>query len=87
MNSILYLLVRLVDFYSLLVFVYCLMSWIPMSAGGWVADIRGVLASVCEPYLGLFRGLIPPMGGIDFSPMVAILALQLGERLVIQLLW
>ena len=36
--------------------------------------------------LNLFRRFIPPMGGIDFSPVVAIIALQLVQRLVLQLL-
>ena len=53
---------------------------------GLVADTVGVLDSVCGPWLNLFRRFIPPMGGVDFSPVVAIIALQLVQKLVLQLL-
>ena len=51
-----------------------------MKQGGLLQDIAAVLDSVCGPWLN------PPMGGIDFSPVVAIIALQLVQRLVLQLL-
>lgn len=57
-----------------------------MKQGGLLQDIAAALDSVCGPWLGLFRRFIPPMGGIDFSPVVAIIALQLVQRLVLQLL-
>ena len=56
-----------------------------MKQGGLLQDIAAVLDSVCGPWLNLFRRF-PPMGGIDFSPVVAIIALQLVQRLVLQLL-
>ena len=62
------------DFYAILIIAYTLMSWFPMS--GVVQDIYGVLASLCEPFIGVFRRFIPPVGGMDFSPWVAILAVQ-----------
>ena len=76
----------LFNFYSTLIVVYCFMTWIPMKQGGLLQDIAAVLDSVCGPWLNLFRRFIPPMGGIDFSPVVAIIALQLVQRLVLQLL-
>ena len=57
-----------------------------MKQGGLLQDIAAVLDSVCGPWLNLFRRFIPPMGGVDFSPVVAIIALQLVQRLVLQLL-
>ncbi len=67
----------LVKFYSLLILVYVLLSWFP--ASGVVHDVRRVLASVCEPYIGLFRRIVPGASlggaGIDFSPLVAYLVL------------
>lgn len=44
------------------------------------------LDSVCEPILGVFRRLLPPMGGIDFSPILAILVIQVVASLLINLL-
>lgn len=81
--SVAQLVVTLVDFYEMLIIVYILLSWFPIREGSLVHDIGMVLQSLCEPYLGLFRRLIPPMGGLDFSPVIAVLALNLVSRLVI----
>ena len=71
-----------VDFYVGLVLIYVLMSWLPRTTS-WVADVYRVLGSICEPYLGLFRRIIPPIGGmIDISPILAIVVLQLLARLL-----
>ena len=59
MLSIKYLIVSLADAYSMVLFVYVLMSWFPTDRG-ILADINRVLAKVCDPYLNLFRKLIPP---------------------------
>lgn len=67
------------QFYGFLIIAYVLMSWLPMN-GGVVTDIYQVLATLVEPYLNLFRRFIPPMGGMDFSPIVAILVLQFVVR-------
>lgn len=67
---------RLVNLYVIILVVYCLMSWIPRSSGGFIEDLRGILATISEPFLGLFKRFIPPVGMVDFSPIVAILALE-----------
>ncbi|HET6497516.1 MAG TPA: YggT family protein [Coriobacteriia bacterium] len=71
---------RILDFYSLLIFVYVILSWLPMGRGGVISDIHRVLGSVCEPYIGIFRRILPTAGaggmGIDFSPLVALLVLR-----------
>ena len=33
-------------------------------------------STICDPYLNLFRGIIPPVGGIDFSPILAFVVLN-----------
>lgn len=83
MLSFKYLLSSLVDVYTMIIFVYVLMSWIPTKRG-ILADIDNVLAKICDPYLNLFRKFIPPLGGIvDVSPIVALLVLQFGLRLIL----
>ena len=85
MISLKYLLVSLADAYSTIIFIYVLMSWIPTSSG-IIGDIYRVLGKVCDPYLNLFRRLIPPIGGmVDVTPIVALLVLQFGVRLIIGL--
>lgn len=83
--SIPYLIVTLADTYSLVIFVYVMMSWIPMSSG-IIVDIYQALGKICDPYLDLFRRFIPPIGGmVDVSPIVALLVLQFGVRLLVSL--
>lgn len=77
------LIATLVDFYEMLIIVYILLSWFPIREGSLVHDIGMVLQSLCEPYLGFFRRFIPPMGGVDFSPIIAVIALNLVSRLLI----
>jgi YggT family protein len=69
------------NFYSLLIIVYVLMSWFPVS--GVLQDAYRVLASVVDPYLRLFRRIVPVMGALDFSPFVAILVLWAVRMFVV----
>ncbi len=66
---------QIISFYGILIFVYVIMSWFRPS--GVFYDLYRVLGSLCEPYIGLFRRIVPTGGGLDFSPMVALLVLQL----------
>jgi uncharacterized protein YggT (Ycf19 family) len=66
--------------YTLLIFAYILMSWfrVPYS----LSPVQRFLHDVCEPYLRLFRRVLPPLGPIDLSPIVAIAALYLLQWLI-----
>jgi YggT family protein len=64
-----------IQLYSVVLLIRCLLTWIP-SLDFSTQPFR-TLADVTDPYLNLFRGLIPPLGGMDFSPMLAFLALNL----------
>lgn len=83
--SIARLLIRLVDLYQLLIIIWCVMSWIPRG-NDTVERIRYAIGTLVEPYLGIFRGLIPSVSGMDFSPIIAIIALNVVERLVVGIL-
>ena len=86
MLSLKYLIVSLSDVYSMLIFVYVMLSWFPADRG-ILADINTVLGKICDPYLKLFKKFIPPIGGmVDVSPIVALLVLLFGVRLLIGLL-
>ena len=86
MLSLKYLIVSLSDVYSMLIFVYVMLSWFPTDRG-ILADINTVLGKICDLYLNLFKKFIPPIGGmVDVSPIVALLVLQFGVRLLIGLL-
>ncbi|MBS5451000.1 MAG: YggT family protein [Coriobacteriia bacterium] len=79
-------LLTVIQFYSVLILVYCIMSWLPRGTSGIIEDIRSVLASLCEPYLGLFRRIVPTIGMIDISPIIAILVLQVLSSVIVAIL-
>ena len=66
--------------YSALIFGYVLLSWIrvPYSLN-W---LQRFLYDVCEPYIRIFRRLLPPMGALDLSPLVALVVLYLLRLLI-----
>ena len=69
----------------MVIFVYVLMSWFPRNMK-IVSDIYMYLGKICDPYLNLFRKFIPPIGGmVDVSPIVALLVLQFGVRIIVSL--
>ncbi len=67
--------------YILLILAYILTSWIRLPYSPWLNRIQRFLYDVCEPYLRLFRRFVPPLGPLDLSPMVAVLALVLVRGL------
>jgi YggT family protein len=70
--------------YILLIFVYVLTSWVRLPYG--LAPVQRFLYDVCEPYLRLFRRLLPPLGPMDLSPIVGVFALLIAARVVNALL-
>jgi YggT family protein len=72
--------------YSLLILAYILLSWIQLPYNLWLGRIRTFLHDTVEPYLRLFRRLLPPVGGFDFTPIVALFALFLLQRVIIGIL-
>ncbi len=77
--------------YVLLIFAYIITSLI-FAFGGkipyskWSSSLLGFLRDVTEPYLGLFRRFIPPIGPVDVSPIVAILVLQIVGGILVNLI-
>lgn len=62
------------NIYFVLLLIRVLLSWFPNL--NWYNPPLSVLSQLTDPYLNIFRSIIPPLGGIDFSPMLAILLLQ-----------
>jgi len=79
-------LIRIIDFYALLIFIWCILSWLPIPREGIIADIVGAIDALVSPYIGLFRQFIPPFGGLDFTPILAIVILELLKRLLFGIL-
>ena len=68
--------------YILLIFVYVLSSWVRLPYSPWLRRIQDFLRDVCEPYLRLFRRLLPSFGPLDLSPVVGVLVLVILMRVV-----
>ena len=69
--------------YTLMLFARILSSWIPELRD---SKIMQFIAFYTDPYLDLFRKIVPPLGGIDFSPILAFIALSLFERFILSVL-
>ncbi|MEH7075034.1 YggT family protein [Neobacillus drentensis] len=70
------LLQKLIEIYSWALIIYILMSWFPNARGTTIGQF---LAKICEPYLEPFRKIIPPIGMMDISPIVAFLVLNFAS--------
>lgn len=77
----------LIRFYETLILIWCILSWFLVREGGIFYDIGTVINRLVEPYVGLFRRFIPPLGGADFSPVVAILVLNVVGNIVVRILY
>lgn len=81
LSQIFPVLARTLEIYSLILLVRVLLSWFPnLDWGG--NPVLSTVSSITDPYLNAFRGLIPPIGGLDLSAILAFLALQLGQNLL-----
>lgn len=75
-----------ITIYGVVLIAYILVSWLRLPYSIWTNRIQRFLYDVAEPYLRLFRRLLPMAGPIDFSPILAFIALGLLDRLLIWIL-
>ncbi|ERN11271.1 ylmG homolog protein 2, chloroplastic [Amborella trichopoda] len=61
------------NIYSTVLVVRLVLTWFPNSPPA----IVNPLSTLCDPYLNIFRGLIPPLGGLDLSPILAFMVLNI----------
>jgi len=70
---------------TVLILARVILSWInPFPSAN---KINEFVWRTTEPLLGPVRSILPPMGGIDFSPILVLVAIQIVERLLIRLLF
>lgn len=78
-------LLALLRIYELLVFAYALMSWFT-GLGPIARSIHSFLGTICEPYVGLVRRILPRQmtggSGVDLAPLAAILLLIVAQSLI-----
>lgn len=78
------LLSTVINLYTFIILAWAILSWFQKNKT--VYSIYKALDALVAPYVNLFRRFIPPVGGIDFSPLVALIALQLAARLLFALI-
>ena len=67
-----------------LILVRCLLSFIPSI--DWYKQPFTAVKDVTDLYLNLFRRIVPPIGGLDFSPIIAVIVLQILNYMIIWVL-
>ena len=76
--------------YLLCIIAYILTSWVPLPYNVWLNRVQRFLYDVVDPYLRLFRRLLPQLSvaglGLDLSPIVAIIVLSLVYGVVVRLI-
>ncbi|WNC12805.1 YggT family protein [Brevibacillus brevis] len=70
--------------YQFMIIAYILMSWVPQMRDTGIGQL---LERLVEPYLAPFRRIIPTLGFIDISPIVALIVLRLAYSGLISILY
>ena len=71
-----------ISVYVLLIFGYIIMSWVKLPYQPWLNRVQRFLFDVCEPYLRIFRRILPSMGPLDISPIIAVFSLYFLDFLI-----
>jgi uncharacterized protein YggT (Ycf19 family) len=73
-----------VGVYTLAIFLYVLTSWIQLPYA--LRPAQRFLDDVCEPYIRFWRRILPTVGPLDLSPIVAVVALVIFDRIGVAIL-
>jgi YggT family protein len=65
--------------YILVILIYIITSWIRLPYSPTLNWIQRNLYELCDPYLRLFRRVVPPLGPLDLSPMLAVIGLLIVQ--------
>ena len=68
---------------KLAIFARILLSWMPMDRGNRLVRM---IYEITEPILGPIRRVIPALGGLDLSPLIALILIRVAERVLIMIL-
>jgi len=83
MNLLINTLLTFIQIYSFLLIARVLLTWFPQIE--WYNQPFAALSQITDPYLGLFRNIIPPLGGMDLSPILAFITLNIVSGLLANL--
>jgi YggT family protein len=75
-----------VGVYTLVILLYIITSWLRLPYSPWLNRIQRFLYDVSEPYLRIFRRMLPSFGPLDLSPMIGIIVLVILDRVAVAIL-
>jgi YggT family protein len=75
-----------ISVYVLIIFAYIILSWVRVPYSPWLNRIQRFLYDVCDPYLRIFRRLLPSFGPLDLSPIIAIVSLYVLRLVILSIL-
>ena len=89
MNSLLYLIIQIINLFQFILIVYIILTWlvnfnIINTGNRFVYTILDALYRLCEPSLIFVRKYLPTFGAIDLSPIIVYLALWFAKSLLIE---
>lgn len=89
MNSLLALIIQIIDLYKLVLIFYIILTWliafnIVNTSNRLVYSIMEILYRLCEPILQLVRRYLPNFGTIDISPIIVFIILWFSQSLLIE---
>ncbi len=76
MKLLITVLATFITYYNYLLLIRVLLTWFPNV--NWYSQPFAALSQITDPYLNLFRSIVPPIGGMDFSPILAFIVLSLA---------
>ena len=75
---------RLINLYVLVIFARSILSFFPIRYDSPLAPVVRLLHQITEPVLAPIRRMLPPMGGLDLSPLVVIIGLQILASVLVR---
>ena len=69
--------------YTAFIILHVILGMLQLSYSPWLGRLRGLTYDTVEPYLRMWRRILPPMGMLDLSPIVAIFAVNIVVQIAI----
>jgi len=89
MNSLLGLIIQIINLYKLVLLIYIIATWLISfnvinTSNRFIYSAMEILYRLCEPSLRLVRKYVPAFGNIDISPIIVYLLLWFMQSLLIE---
>ena len=87
MNILYYFIVFLERALTIAIFARIIFSWLPLDRDSrWVMNVCRLLHEITEPILAPIRRIVPSVGGLDLSPMIALIVIQMVRVILLRVL-